>query len=71
MGIKELRGKMGLSQLDVYNKTGVQTRIQSDIENGKRYNYVVDNVVKLADFYGVSVDFVLGRTTTNQDQTMK
>ena len=52
---------MGLTQLDVYKATGVQPRIQSDIENEKRNNYVVDNVVKLADFYNVSTDEILGR----------
>ena len=61
MSVKKLRAKMGLTQLDVYKATGVQPRIQSDIENEKRNNYVVDNVVKLADFYNVSTDEILGR----------
>lgn len=65
--IKEKRKRMGLSQLAVYEETGVQPRIQSDIENNRRSNFVIDNIARLADFYGVTTDFLIGRGSDGQD----
>lgn len=63
MGIrlKELRDERGITQQEIANKTKISRSVLSQYENG-----IVEptaNVVsKLADFFGISTDYLLGRT---------
>ena len=60
--IRNLRIDRGLPQREVAAILGVSQNTYSQYEIGI-LNYPVDAIVKLADFYGVSTDYLLGRTT--------
>ena len=63
--IRKLRTDMGYTQKQVAEVLGVSQNTYSQYEIGV-LNYPVDALVKLADFYGVSVDYLLGRTDTKE-----
>ena len=62
--IKELREDRDLRQIDVAEKTGIDQRTLSNYETGKTTpdSYAI---IKLAEFYGVSCDYLLGVTDYN------
>ena len=59
--LKQLRKAKGLTQLAVQMKTGIEQALLSKFENGERVP-PTETLVKLADFYEVSVDYILCRT---------
>ena len=59
--LKQLRKAKGLTQLAVQMKTGIEQALLSKFENGERVP-PTETLVKLADFYEVSVDYLLCRT---------
>ena len=59
--LKQLRKARGLTQLAVQMKTGIEQALLSKFENGERIP-PTETLVKLADFYEVSVDYLLCRT---------
>ena len=59
--IKDLREDMDLRQIDVAMKTGIDQRTLSNYETGKTNPDSVA-IVRLAAFYGVSCDYLLGVT---------
>ena len=59
--LKQLRKARGLTQLAVQMKTGIEQALLSKFENGERIP-PTETLVKLADFYEVSVDYILCRT---------
>ena len=59
--LRELREDRDLKQSDVAALLGTSQQYYSKYETGK-YEMPVHYVVALADFYGVSVDYLLGRT---------
>ena len=61
--IKDLREDMDLSQADVANILHCTQAAYSYYENGKR-DIPTDVLTALADFYNVSIDYLLGRTNT-------
>ncbi len=61
--MKMLRRESGLRQKEAADKLGVAQALLSHYENGKR-ECGLDFLVAAADFYGVSVDFILGRTSS-------
>ncbi len=61
--IKLLRKERGLSQKEAAEKLGVAQALLSHYENGKR-ECGLDFLVHVADFYGVSVDYILGRSNS-------
>lgn len=63
--IRKLRTDMGYTQKQVAEILGVSQNTYSQYEIGI-LNYPVDALVKLADFYGVSVDYLLGRTDVKE-----
>lgn len=63
--IRKLRTDMGYTQKQVAEVLGVSQNTYSQYEIGI-LNYPVDALVKLADFYGVSVDYLLGRTDVKE-----
>lgn len=59
--LRTLRKERGLSQTKVETKTGIAQALLSKYENGLRLP-PTETLIKLADFYGVSVDYILMRT---------
>ena len=62
--IKDLREDRDLRQLDVAQATGIDQRSLSNYETGKT-NPDSYAIVKLAQFFGVSCDYLLGVTDTD------
>lgn len=68
--LKELRESCGLSQYTFANKFGVAQSTVGSWEAGKREpNF--DTMQKLADFFDVTVDFLLGRSDIKKEPTVK
>ena len=64
MKIKELRTRLGISQREVSDKLGIpQTTLFSYETKGSNPN--IETIIKLADFYNVSIDELVGRETNN------
>ena len=59
--IPNLRIDHNLTQQQIADMLHISQNTYSQYEIGK-LNYPIDTLVALADFYGVSVDFLLGRT---------
>lgn len=59
--LKELRKEKGLSQIAVQMQTGIEQALISKYENGERV-LPTETLMQLADFYGVSMDYIMGRT---------
>ena len=57
--IKELRTDKDLSQQDVAEMLGIKQTVYSRYETGKN-DMKIDYIVKLANYYGVSADYILG-----------
>ena len=60
--LKALRLKKGYTQIAVQMKTGIEQALLSKFENGERVPTHTETLVKLADFYNVSIDYILCRT---------
>ena len=63
--IKELRVDNDIKQTVIAKYLGVSQNTYSDYEHGK-INVPVDIIIKLADFYKVSTDYLLNRTNKKQ-----
>lgn len=62
--LKELRENLGLSQYAFADRFGVAQSTVGNWESGIREpNF--DTIQRLADFFGVSVDYLLGRSEKN------
>ena len=59
--IKDLREDRDLRQADVARATGIDQRTLSNYETGKT-NPDSFALIKLADFFDVSIDYLVGRT---------
>lgn len=59
--LKKLRKARGLTQIAVQMDTGIDQSLISKYENGERIP-PTDVLVLLADYYGVSIDYILCRT---------
>ena len=59
--IRNLRIDNGYTQKQVAEYLNIKQNTYSQYEIGT-LNYPIDVLMKLADFYGVSVDYLLGRT---------
>ena len=58
--IRVLRGERNLTQAEVAKEVGLSPRGYQDLELGRKPKY--DTLLRIADFYGVSVDWLMGRT---------
>ena len=58
--IYELRKQRGLSQKELGEAVGLSHKAISTIESGLR-STTIEKLVLLADFFGVSTDYLLGR----------
>lgn len=68
--IRSLRIDNGYTQKQVAEYLGISQNTYSQYEIGT-LNYPVDAVVRLADFYGVSTDYLLGRTNVKDPYPKK
>ena len=59
--IRKLRLDNGYTQKQIAEMLGVSQNTYSQYEIGV-LNYPVDVIIKLADFYGTTTDYLLGRT---------
>ena len=59
--IRDLREDMDLQQSDLAEKTGIDQRTISNYETGKTVPDAYA-LIKLADFFGVSIDYLVCRT---------
>ena len=59
--IRDLREDADLRQKQVADHLGIDQRTYSNYETGKRL-MPVTHLSALADFYGTSVDYLIGRT---------
>lgn len=62
--IKHLRLQNGMNQVDFAKKMNVTKQCISNWENDNVLPSV-EMLIKMADFFGVSTDFLLGRTPTS------
>ena len=59
--LRKLRKERGLTQIGLQMRTGIDQALISKFESGERIP-PTDALVILADFYGVSIDYILCRT---------
>ena len=59
--LKYLRKSKGYTQIAVQMKTGIEQALLSKFENGERVP-PTETLIRLADFYNVSIDYILCRT---------
>ncbi|OES45843.1 helix-turn-helix domain-containing protein [Domibacillus iocasae] len=65
--LKLLREKLGYAQKDIAAKIGVKPNTLSGYESGSR-TPDPDTMVKLAEIYEVSLDYLLGRTDASKNE---
>ena len=68
--LRDLREDRDLKQKDIAELLKVHQTTYSDYELG-RLNIPIASLHSLADYYGVSVDYLLGRTSTKQPYPKK
>ena len=61
MRLKELRKKKGISQLRLASDLNTTQNTISRYETGER-EPGIDELIKIADYFNVSVDYLIGRT---------
>ena len=59
--LKELRKKKGISQLRLATDLNTTQNTISRYETGER-EPGIDDLIKIADYFNVSVDYLIGRT---------
>lgn len=63
--LKDLREDCDMRQLDVAEILGIKQTVYSRYERGFQ-NIPLEHLIKLADFYNVSTDYILGRTNNKE-----
>ena len=63
--LKDLREDCDLRQSDVADFLGIKQTVYSRYERGYQ-NIPLEHLIKLADFYKVSTDYILGRTNNKE-----
>ena len=61
MRLKELRRSKGISQLKLAMDLNTNQNTISRYETGEREPGILE-LIKIADYFGVSVDYLIGRT---------
>lgn len=61
--LRFLRKTKGYTQIAVQMRTGIEQALLSKFENGERVP-PTETLIRLADFYNVSIDYILCRTDT-------
>lgn len=60
--LKKLRKQKNLTQIALQMQTGIDQALLSKFENGTRIP-PTETLMLLADFYDVSMDYIMGRTS--------
>ena len=68
--IRDLREDMDLRQSDLAEKTGIDQRTISNYETGKT-SPDAENLIILADFFDVTIDYLVGRANYNLSSEKK
>lgn len=63
--LRDLREDCDLRQLDVADILGIRQTVYSRYERGYQ-NIPLEFLIKLADYYKVSTDYILGRTNNKE-----
>lgn len=63
--LKELRKAKGMKQSDLADFLNLTTRHYQEIEYGK-INLSMTTLIKLADYYNVSIDYLVGRSNNSK-----
>lgn len=63
--LKKLRKERNLTQVGLQMQTGIEQSLLSKFENGERVP-PTETLITLADFYRVSIDYILCRTENPQ-----
>lgn len=66
MKLKELRLKAGVTQKELANVLGVTGQTLLNWENGI-YEPKIAELIKLADYFNVTVDYLIDRPTSNNE----
>lgn len=64
--MKDLRTKFGKKQSEIADLLGITRAAYTNIENGRR-KLDHDSLIKLADYYGVTIDYLLGRDSEQKN----
>lgn len=59
--LRDLREDKDMKQIEIADMLGIQQTVYSRYERGFQ-NIPIEHLLKLADFYNVSTDYILGRT---------
>ena len=59
--LKHLRKSRGYTQISLQMQTGIEQALLSKFETGERIP-PTETLIRLADFYNVSIDYILCRT---------
>ena len=59
--LRDLREDSDLSQKEIAAHLGIQQTVYSRYERGYQ-TIPLEHLIKLADYYGVSIDYLVGRT---------
>lgn len=68
--LRDLREDKDMKQKEVAAILGIDQRVYSNYETGKR-EIPARFIVQLADFYGVSTDYIFGRTNITKPYSKK
>lgn len=63
--LRQLRKERKLTQVELQMRTGIEQSLLSKFENGERVP-PTETLITLADFYNVSIDYILCRTKNPQ-----
>lgn len=63
--LKELRQEHGIKQQELADILGVKLRAYQCYEYGEHYP-VLDSVIRIADFFDVSLDYLVGRSDVRE-----
>ena len=63
--LKQLRKEHGYTQITVQMKTGIEQALLSKFENDER-TPPTETLMNLADFYNVSMDYIMCRTDKSE-----
>lgn len=69
MRLKELRIKSGITQNELAKKLNVTGQTLLNWENGI-YEPKIHQLIQLADFFGVTVDYLIERDSKNEVETI-
>lgn len=66
--LRELRKSRGYTQVSLQMQTGIEQALLSKFENNERIP-PTETLLRLADFYHVSIDYILCRTDNPEINT--